>query len=205
MRVERGELGEEGDGDLHGGSFRGEDRASWDGWIRRRSRSAGGSGRVTRRGGGGRCGASSRRCRTRSGGRSRRRCRSVSSSWRRAASTRMRSTYWPGASPTSSVNTRVKWRGLIAARRASSAMRWSAAGSASIASWTLRTDGRSARRHPHRRGELRLTAGAAEEHHEPAGDGLGDLGAVVLLDHREGQVDAGGDARPTSTRRPSRT
>ncbi|COX32604.1 Uncharacterised protein [Mycobacterium tuberculosis] len=32
----------------------------------------------------------------------------VSSNWRRAASVRMRSTYRPGASPTSSLNTRVK-------------------------------------------------------------------------------------------------
>ena len=47
---------------------------------------------------------------------------------------------------------------------------------------------------PHRRGELALCAGPAEEHHQPAGDGLGDLDAVVVLDERQRHVDAGGDA-----------
>ena len=47
---------------------------------------------------------------------------------------------------------------------------------------------------PHRRGELALAAGPAEEHHQPAGHGLGDLDAVVVLDERQRHVDAGGDA-----------
>ena len=47
---------------------------------------------------------------------------------------------------------------------------------------------------PHRRGELALVAGAAQEHHQPAGDRLGDVDAVVVLDERQRQVDAGGDA-----------
>ena len=42
--------------------------------------------------------------------------------------------------------------------------------------------------------ELRLPARAADEHHEPAGRLVGELGAVVVLDQREGEVDAGGDA-----------
>src|SRR5690606_12059535 len=42
--------------------------------------------------------------------------------------------------------------------------------------------------------ELGLAAGAADEHHEPAGDGVGELGAVVVLDEGEGEVGAGGDA-----------
>ena len=49
-------------------------------------------------------------------------------------------------------------------------------------------------RDPHRCGELGLAAGTVEEHHQPAGDGLGDVGAVVVLDQRQGEVDAGGDA-----------
>ena len=49
-------------------------------------------------------------------------------------------------------------------------------------------------RHPHGCGELGLAAGSAEEHHQPPGDGLGDVGAVVVLDHRECHVDPGGDA-----------
>ena len=44
------------------------------------------------------------------------------------------------------------------------------------------------------RGELRLAAGSPDEHHEPGGDLVGQLGAVVVLDQRQRQVDAGGDA-----------
>ena len=44
------------------------------------------------------------------------------------------------------------------------------------------------------RAELGLAAGAAHEDDQPAGDGVGELGAVVVLDEGEGEVDAGGDA-----------
>jgi hypothetical protein len=47
---------------------------------------------------------------------------------------------------------------------------------------------------PHRAGELALPARPAEEHHEPAGDGHGDVGAVVVLDEGQRDVDSGGDA-----------
>ena len=42
--------------------------------------------------------------------------------------------------------------------------------------------------------ELRLTARAAQEHHQPPRHQLGDVGAVVVLDEGEGEVDPGGDA-----------
>jgi hypothetical protein len=41
--------------------------------------------------------------------------------------------------------------------------------------------------------ELGLVARSAEEHDEVAGDGEGGVAADVLLDEREGEVDAGGD------------
>ena len=47
---------------------------------------------------------------------------------------------------------------------------------------------------PDRCGELALRAGPAQEHHEPAGARLGDVGTVVVLDEGERHVDAGGDA-----------
>ena len=47
---------------------------------------------------------------------------------------------------------------------------------------------------PHRRGELALRAGPAQEHDQPAGDGPGHLDAVVVLDERQRDVDAGRDA-----------
>ena len=48
---------------------------------------------------------------------------------------------------------------------------------------------------PDRGGELALTAGPTQEHHEMAGDELRQLGAMVLLDHGQREVDAGGDPR----------
>ena len=42
--------------------------------------------------------------------------------------------------------------------------------------------------------ELRLGAEPAHEHHQVARDGVGRLVALVLLDQREREVDAGGDA-----------
>jgi hypothetical protein len=45
-------------------------------------------------------------------------------------------------------------------------------------------------RHPHRGGELGLSARAPQVQHEPARHRLRQLGAVVLLDQRERQVDA---------------
>ena len=42
--------------------------------------------------------------------------------------------------------------------------------------------------------ELGLAAGALEEEDQPAGDLDGDLAAEVLLDQRQGEVHAGGDA-----------
>ena len=44
---------------------------------------------------------------------------------------------------------------------------------------------------PHGRGELALRPGPAQEHHQPAGDGLGDVDTVVVLDQRERDVDPG--------------
>src|SRR6516164_4836143 len=50
-------------------------------------------------------------------------------------------------------------------------------------------------RHPHRRRELGLPTGAAQIQHEPAGDRLRDLAAMVILDQREREVDSRGDTR----------
>ncbi len=47
--------------------------------------------------------------------------------------------------------------------------------------------------HPHRSRELRLATGAPQVQHQPAGHRLCDVGAVVVLDERERQVDARGD------------
>ena len=44
------------------------------------------------------------------------------------------------------------------------------------------------------RAELRLIAGAAQEEHEPAGDGERDVATEVVLDQRECEVHARGDA-----------
>ena len=44
------------------------------------------------------------------------------------------------------------------------------------------------------RRELRLPAGATHEHHQPRGDGMGQVGPVIVLDEREGEVDTCGDA-----------
>ena len=46
---------------------------------------------------------------------------------------------------------------------------------------------------PHRRRELGLPTGPVEEHHQPAGDGLGDVDAQVLLDQGQREIDAGRD------------
>ncbi len=42
--------------------------------------------------------------------------------------------------------------------------------------------------------ELRLAAGAAHEHDQPAGDQQRDLAAEIVLDHREREIDPGGHA-----------
>ena len=52
-------------------------------------------------------------------------------------------------------------------------------------------------RHPHRRGELALTTWAPHVEDEPPRDELCELGAVVLLDEGQREVDTGGDARGT--------
>ena len=51
---------------------------------------------------------------------------------------------------------------------------------------------------PDRSGELGLPTGSVEEHHQPAGDELRDIGAEVVLHQGQGQVDARRDpgARP---------
>ncbi|HEY5842483.1 MAG TPA: hypothetical protein VIU87_13640 [Mycobacterium sp.] len=54
--------------------------------------------------------------------------------------------------------------------------------------------GSSRGRRPHRRGELALPAGSADEHEQVAGDLLGQCGPVVRFRERERDVDAGGDA-----------
>ena len=64
---------------------------------------------------------------------------------RRAASKRTRSTNRPGVSPTSAVNTRAKWRTLIAAAAARAGSRWSPPGADSTSVCTARTVERSAR------------------------------------------------------------
>jgi len=52
--------------------------------------------------------------------------------------------------------------------------------------------------HPDRRGELGLAARPVQEHDQPPGQRLGDIGAQVVGDQGKCQVDAGGDpgARP---------
>ena len=59
--------------------------------------------------------------------------------------------------------------------------------------------GSSCARHPHRSGELRLPTGSMQEHHHPASDRLGDVGAVVGLDHRRARDRCLRSRRPTST------
>ena len=51
--------------------------------------------------------------------------------------------------------------------------------------------------------ELGLSAGPLQEHHQPPGHREGDVATEVLLDHRQGQIDPGGDAGrgPESRRR----
>ena len=104
------------------------------------------------------------------------------------ASRRTRSTNLPGVSPTSVLNTRVKWRRLMAAAAARTGTRWSPPGAASTNACTARTVERSAVPHPHGGGELRLAARPMEEHHQPAGHRLGHVDAEVLLDQGERQI-----------------
>ena len=47
------------------------------------------------------------------------------------------------------------------------------------------------------RAELRLAAGAAQEHDQRAGDGKGRVATQVVLDQGKREVDPGGDSRPT--------
>ncbi|GAC53721.1 hypothetical protein GOAMI_22_00940 [Gordonia amicalis NBRC 100051 = JCM 11271] len=51
----------------------------------------------------------------------------------------------------------------------------------------------SCARHPDRRRELALSTRPTHVEDEPAGDQLGEFGAVVLFENREGEVDARGD------------
>jgi hypothetical protein len=44
---------------------------------------------------------------------------------------------------------------------------------------------------PDRRGELGLATRSVEEHDQPSGDQLQDVGAHVILDECQGQFDAG--------------
>ncbi len=48
--------------------------------------------------------------------------------------------------------------------------------------------------HPHRSRELGLPTGSAQIQDEPAGNRLGNLGAVVVFDQCQREVDAGGDS-----------
>ena len=108
-------------------------------------------------------------------------------------STRTRATNRAGERPTSRLNVRTKWRSLMPTRRASS--RTAVVGAGVVDDQLLGPLDRAGRclADPRRRGELGLPAGAAEEHHELAGDRLGDVGRVVALDECERQIDPGGD------------
>ena len=161
--VERGDAVEDEAGDVHGCSSL---VASW-------TPGPGGSDLGTRRGLAPTRRANARRmrldaCRSRRRGRSSSTARPVVSSRRRATSTRTVSTYAAGVHPTSSRNTRAKWRGLIATRAASRSTRVVVVGmlddprlqlAERIALGDLRAELRA---------ELRLPARPLHEHHELA-------------------------------------
>ncbi len=140
------------------------------------------------------CVASSRRCRTHTDAAIESTVSVVVSSARRAASIRTPATYWAGLVPTSAAKQRVKWRSLMPTRgrEVADAVVASGLGVDEILSGANRC--RVGSLAPDRRGELGLPTGAAQEHHQPPGDHLGDLRIVVVLDQRQRQVDAGGDA-----------
>ena len=152
--VERGELREEGDGDLQAVGH--ADVLS----SGARHESAAGRHRVARRGASGRRGAGTRRCRARIAPPPRRACRSSPRGRGGRPPARVRSTKRLGVSPTSAVKTRVKCRTLMAAAAASAGSRWSPPGAASTRVCTARMVERSARGDPHRRRELGLAARA---------------------------------------------
>ena len=82
----------------------------------------------------------------------------------------------------------------MAAAAARAGRRWSPPGAASTSVCTARMVERSAcGTHT---GEANWSAlRPVEEHHQPAGDGLGHIDAEVLLDQRQREVDAGGHPR----------
>ena len=106
---------------------------------------------------------------------------------------RSRSIAFDGVVPVSAMKARVKCRALMPARSARSS-------TVSGASRCSRAQVSSGPKRPVRRlqfqqrRELRLAAAAAMIEHELARGLLRDLVAVILRDHRERQIDAGGDA-----------
>ena len=67
--------------------------------------------------------------------------------------------------------------------------------SSSTARWTSRSGSRSALLRGERGAELRLVAGTAQEQHEVTRDRERGVAVEILLDEREREVHAGGDAR----------
>ncbi len=155
----------------------------------------GGRRRGRRRDGAGRRAGAFRRCPGRSAAATTSRVSPVVSSSRRAASTRVRSTKRLGLSPTSAVNTRVKWRTLIAAAAARAGRRWSPPGAASTRSCTARTVERSARGTHTGEANCVCPPGRCRNMTSQRAIGLRDVDAEVVLDHGQGEVDARGDAR----------
>ena len=104
------------------------------------------------------------------------------------------STYAAGVQPTSSRNTRAKWRGLIATRAASRSTRVVVVGM--LGDPRLQLAQRIARRdlRAELRAELRLPARPLHEQHELARGRQRDVAAEVVVDEREREVHARGHA-----------
>ena len=118
----------------------------------------------------------------------------VSSSSRRAVSTRAEATKRAGVLPTSRVNTRAKLRGLMAARRASAVTDRSSLGVFEDVRLQFAQRFVLGELHRELRAELRLSAGPLQEHDQLARHRQRDVAAVVLLDQRQCQVHSRGHA-----------
>ncbi len=162
--VERGEVGEQGDDDLGHVTV----------CFRVGGGNGGGSRRATRRCGGRGCGASSRRCRTRSGGRSTSTVSVDDSRAWRAVSTRMRATNRAGGH--ADLPAERPDEVSFAHPDVSGEFAHAVVGPRVVDHELLGAPDRPGRRlaDPRRRGELRLPAGASQEHHQLLGDRLGD-------------------------------
>ena len=118
---------------------------------------------------------------------------SVSSSRRRAASRRTRSTWRAGVTPVSARKARAKWRGLMWARAAIASTRVIAGDVLEHRPLDLAQRLALGPLGDERGAELGLVAGAAQEQHEVTRDRERGLPVEVLLDERQREVHPGGD------------